>query len=246
MTNLPTTFGAAALALALAVAAPTGATAPGNFDEFFLDDYRSVCKADTSIQCVDRLPSPNVGPGLFSGIECPGGPAPDSCEPDLIPGAKLRGILTLVADENSQDEVDAAQDDDNYTYTFFLDILHGDARFVHAESFYAGPDPGNGSCVGFGTCVAALPWRPILDESAALNIADFTGYVPRATGKLGPLRTRLDAFALQELGVVGVPILRARQPKSGGPSQDGRGDDQATVGRLRVEIDFAQPLAPPP
>ena len=227
----------------MALPATASATAPGNFGEFYLDQYLSVCKADTTIQCVDRLPSQSGGLGLFSGVECPGGPAANLCEPSVFPGATLRGVLTLIADDDTQDEIDAVQDDDNFTYTFFLDVASGDDRFVHAESFYSTDDVAPFPCFGNSPCIAATPWRPISSEANALAIIDIGGYVPTAgVGVLGPLRTRLEAFGQQQFGVLGVPILREFDMKPGGPSQDARTTDQATVGRFRVRIDFAKPL----
>ncbi len=222
--------------LACATASPAAATAPGDQETFYLDQYRSVCQADASIQCTDP-----AGDGSLSGAECPGGPAPDLCTPAFIPGARVRATMTLIADDDTQDDAAPTPgfDDDNLIYTVLIEVHAGEESFTYANSFYAAEQPA--FCAGPGIpCAVISQWFPVDEEDDALTILDTGAFVPPPNSVFGPLRTQLEALAQSKFGAPGVPFLRVFSQK---PAllEDARATPQATVSQWRIQIDFVQP-----
>ena len=219
----------------LIVATAAGATAPGDEQTFYLDQYRSVCVDAPSIQCV-ALDSN----GFFTGIECPA-PGVPPCAPDFLsPPARLRATMTVIADDDSQDDVPTPPgvDDDNMTYTILIEVHAGADSFVYANSFYAADQPA--FCNTGIPCAVLSQWSPVDDEGDALLIGDTGAFVPPPGSVFGDLRTRLEALALSKFGAPGVPILTGFDSK---PDllEDATATPHATVAQWRIQIEFAKP-----
>jgi hypothetical protein len=214
------------------LAQPAGATAPGNLDERLVENVVHVCANRPRVQCRELDASGHA----FTACECardpvacsqdPPEPPEQRCLIDFIPGATLRGVATLVADDFTQDgDDDPTNDDDNHAWTVLLELEGGGPGVVIAETYY-GDDAGSIHIGG---------WNPLMDEGEVFVIEP-----ARSVGR------DVD-ITQQRFGRDGVPILTQLEPiprldvdesASGGDSTLG------SVARYRVTIRFANGTPP--
>jgi hypothetical protein len=238
------------------LAQPAGATAPGNLDERLVENVVHVCANRPRVQCRELDASGHA----FTACECardpvacsqdPPEPPEQRCLIDFIPGATLRGVATLVADDFTQDgDDDPTNDDDNHAWTVLLELEGGGPGVVIAETYY-GDDAGSIHIGG---------WNPLMDEGEvfviepARSVGRDVDISPLSSGgmvpvlSMLPIQERLREIAQQRFGRDGVPILTQLEPiprldvdesASGGDSTLG------SVARYRVTIRFANGTPP--
>ena len=192
---------------------------------------------------------PNVcDGGPNDGLACD--PTVDECQgfecvPDIIDRPVLRGVLTLIADEEVSTN-DPGEDPprenpplrfDRPAVTVLLEIKRGSQTFVFVETFQAGQD---GVFPGIGN------WNEIFDE-AEIDLVETTGHLQKPGGALADLGAALrdaadqlifgDKFDLSGLTPVFADVSAAKSPAI---DEHAGFDGLGQVARFQVKVKFVQ------
>jgi hypothetical protein len=245
---------------------PAGECAHIGAIKWIIPNTTTVCESDT-LELADRTTNPfQVGFSESRAVtgEAPGSDVRVQCVPDFIPGAELRGILTLVGSEDARDANngddcgDANISADTVALTVMLEIEKNGKHLVAARAIAGcgkvdlAPWNDEGDSLE-STLFMANPNSSLFDSN--LDFEDDVYDFAIATGILPPGSDRSTAPLV--VGDEFSNVFRKNVPSNAAPSTacmngcgpgevDARGDNQAaSVARYRITIRFANPGTPP-
>jgi len=213
------------------LALPAAAGAPGGsgVDELERFALRHVCENDEAIQCVAKDQN-----GFFTGAECSG---TTTCEAQFVPGAEIRALLTIIADDLTPTNTQTA----DVGITVLFEFKVGDEQYAIADH-YPGGDK-------------IIEWFLFFDEDEIYNIDMGGGHILRAD--LAGVNDRLVQIGQTHFGITDpvVAVIEEGRPQTSGPppfrraprkspeleaDESAVGNPLATIARYRVTILFGR------